>query len=194
MTHNTERQEVVAQITGRSVASIRHMQAHRYAPWFDEEFETGKHRRYSAQHALALVLAEMLTKQGITAEDASEFVRHHTEHVVRFLGKTEQGEAAEPESVIALYEGIEDSLTGPRWQKSLGFGGTDEVVQAVFASALARVGKTRERDNGRTLRNFGGTKLAVASIPEAYRVLKSRAKAAGFGIDGRRIYKLEAGE
>lgn len=194
MTHNTERQEVVAQITGRSVASIRHMQAHSYAPWFDEEFEAGKHRRYSAQHALALVLAEMLTKQGITAEDASEFVRHHTEHVVRFLDKTERGEAAEPESVIALYEAVEDSLTGPRWQKSVGLGGTDEDVLSAVKIVLARVGKTRDRDNGRTLRNFGGPHLAVASIPEAYRLLKLRAEAAGFGVDGRRIYKLETGE
>lgn len=194
MTFNTERQDVLAQITGRSVTAIRHMQAHGYTPWDDAEFAAGKHRRYSAQHATGLVVAEMLTKQGVTNEDAAEFVQAHSWHLNRFLDQIEQGEAVQQVFVAAFYEAVEDSLTGPRWIKVLPAGGSAEEVQAGVASTLARIGQIRETRDGRsTERTIAGPHLAVASIPEAYRLLKQRAEAAGFGIDGRRIYKLEAG-
>lgn len=195
MNHNTARQEVLAQITGRSVASIRHMQAHGYAPWDDAEFEPGKHRRYSAQHALALVLAEGLTKQGVSNEDASEFVQAHGSHATRFLDQVERGQTGEQEFVAAFYSAEEDSLTGQRWTKLVNAGGTAEEVLASVASTLARVGLTRETRNGRsTERTIAGPHLAIVSIQETYRLLKQRAEVAGFGIDGRRIYKLEQGE
>jgi DNA-binding transcriptional MerR regulator len=195
MNHNTARQEVLGLITGRSVASIRHMQAHGYAPWNDAEFEPGKHRRYSAQHALALLLAEILTKQGVSNEDASEFVQAHCSHATRFLDRVERGETGEQEFVAAFYSAEEDSLTGLRWTKLVNAGGTAEEVLASVASTLARVGLTRETRNGRTTeRTIAGPRVSVASIPEAYRLLKQRAEAEGYGIDGRRIYKLEQGE
>lgn len=194
MNHNNARQETLAMITGRSVASIRHMQAHDYAPWNDTEFEPGKHRRYSAYHALTLMLAEMLTKQGVSAEDASEFVRAHSNYVNIFLDQIERGEHVKQVFVAAFYLAEEDSLTdGARWTKVLNAGGSADEVLGAVARALDSFGKTRETRKGRTTeRTIAGPHLAVVSIPEIYRLLKHQAEAVGFGIDGRRIYNLEA--
>lgn len=195
MTFNTERQDVLAGITGRTVPAIRHMQAHGYTPWDDKEFEAGQHRRYSGKHALALILAEMLAQQGLTNEAAASFVKDHDFLVNRFLDQIERGETVDQAFVAALYMAEEDSMIGLRWTPVTPAGGSAEEIVNRVSGVLSRVGHTCETRNGRsTDRIIGGLRLAVVHIPESYRLLKKRALDAGFGIDGRRIYKLQAGE
>ena len=55
--------------------------------------------------------------------------------------------------------------------------------------AVGRESKTR---NGRSEeRVITGPSIAIVSIPETYRLLRARAEAAGFVVDGRRIFKIE---
>lgn len=192
MSNITVRQDVLSEITGCSVASIRHKQAHDYTPWPDGEFEEGKHRRYDGRHAVTIVLADQIAAQGVSNADASEFVRAHAARVNAFLDQIERGEVPEPVFVAAFYEAEEDSLTnGIRWTMVAPAGGTAEELVASVARCLSRVGQDRTTRKGRTVeRTVAGPRVAVASVGEAYRVVKARAEVAGYGIEGRRFYQL----
>lgn len=193
---STVRLSPLSEITGRPVEAIRNIQKADNAPWYEEDFPESPQRRYSAYHALGLILAEMLMAQGCTVALSGEVLRAHKVALNLFLDEVENSNPITPRFVLALQTAIEDEWTGPRWESTILSGsGTMEEVQAYIAKALSRVGNVMTTRKGRTKeRIIGGPWVATASIPEAYRLLKQRAKAAGYLIEGRDIFKIASDE
>ena len=196
MKQHTVRLAALAEITSRSRDIIRSMQNKKETPWDDEEFEQGQQRRYSGYHAISLVLAEILAAQGCTAAEAAEFVRNHKLPITLFLDEVENSAAATSRFVLAMKIGVEDEWAGFQWQSYTLMGaGTEEEVSNAISRAISGVGRVRETRKGRTSeRIVCGPWVAIASIPEAYRILRKRAENAGFLIDGRRIGRLASVE
>lgn len=192
----TIKQADLCKITGRTVDNIRHMQAHKYTPWDDTEFPPGKHRRYTGFHALTMILAEKLAEGGFTAASAAEFVNMQRRAIDKFLDMIEQGAVGEPLHVAAISELREDSMIGERWVPTLFWGtGTTEQLSDVFSSIIERAGTVHKTRQGKTTERCTGI-LKVASVPlaEAYRILKDRAEAAGYVVDGRKVHKIAEGD
>lgn len=194
MTRNTVRLADLASITGRTRDAIRALQNTGATPWDDEAFPKQGYRRYDGLHALTLVLQEMLTAQGISASQAAEFVNAQLANVERFLNELQTGDMT-PRFVAAIYVAEEDDF-GTQWLPVVywGTGTADELMDA-FAGELKATSKTVEkRGVAGTVRRIGGPHVSVAPISEAYRLLRHRAEAAGFMVDGRRIFRIEQGE
>lgn len=189
MNRGTVRLSDLSRITGRTPEGIRSLQKREWTPWDEDIFSEATQRRYDSTHALGLVLQEMLAAQGLTAEFAAEVLRGDAHNLSRFFGEVEAGQAMTPRFVAVLSVALQDDF-GVFWRPTLlaGMGTRDELANA-FRAALDATGRTREAPKG-TERQIGGPNVAVASINEAYRLLKSRAEAAGFAIDGRRILRL----
>ncbi|MCE6951693.1 hypothetical protein LAZ29_12220 [Cereibacter sphaeroides] len=171
----------LAGITGRSRDAIRNMQARGLLPWQDER-QQGAYRRFDGTHALALIVAEVLQSQNIPAVEVAEFVICQRHAVGAFLDAADAGAELPDLFVSAILRAVEDPNT-VQWMPVHGIHyGTDEELRDFFASELAMVGKTSAGK-----RIIGGPLVAVASLREAYRILRIRADAAGFAIMGRRI-------
>lgn len=178
-------------ITGRTRDAIRNMQNRGCTPWDDEALrQPGKVRRYSGEHALALVVCEMFEAQGFNVADAAEFVRAQSRVIALFLDELEQApQAPQPRFVVALLMAVSDGLTAARWEKQIPVGyGTKAETEDLIIGNLERVGREVATRQGATSKRYiGGPHVAVAPVAEAYRLLTERARAAGYVIEGRRI-------
>ena len=194
MTLNTVRLQSLADLTSRPRETIRNAIKLGAAPWDEAQFADTGQRRFTGFHALALVLAEGLMAQKVTMELAGEFVRAHEGAINLFLDEVTNGETITPRFVLALQRAVEDSWTGAGWEPVILFGtGTESEILSTIASELKRVGAVRENRGGVSERRvISGPWSATVSIPEAYRLLRIRAEAAGYLVDGRRIFKIAA--
>ncbi|MFC5738045.1 hypothetical protein [Sinirhodobacter huangdaonensis] len=193
MASTTVRLDPLSKITHRPKEAIRNIQKGKDAPWHDEEeFGDATQRRYTGFHALALVLAEMIGAQGCSVSLTGEFMRAHKSAINKFLDEIEGDLPPKPRFVLALQTAIEDEWVGITWQPMIlcGYGSVEEVESAI-AAEIAKVGRVIETRDGRVKdRVVGGPWIALASIPEAYRLLRQRAKAEGYMIEGRQIFKI----
>lgn len=196
MTTHTVRLADLASITGRTRDAIRALQNTGATPWDDEAFPEQGYRRYDGFHALTLVLQEMLTMQGISASQAAEFVNAQMANVERFLKELQTGDII-PRFVAAVYVAEEDDL-GTHWFPIVywGTGTTDELMDTLAGVLKSTSATVEKRRFGKevTVRQIGGPHVSVAPISEAYRLLRHRAEAAGFMVDGWRIFRIEKGE
>lgn len=192
MSPGTVRLQALSDLTRRPREAIRNAQKSGAAPWDEAEFEDAPQRRYDGFHALALVLAEGLMAQKCSMELAGEFVRAHEAAINLFLAEVAEGRPITPRFVLAMQRAIEDSWTGAVWEPVIliGTGTEDEVIRTIEAEIRA-VGSARETRGGKSERRMiSGPWIATVSIPEAYRLLRLRAEAAGFVVDGRRLFKI----
>ena len=193
MTLGTVRLQAVADITGRPKESIRNMQAQGIAPWPDDADRDVAQRRYDGTMALALVLVDTLMDQGCSLQVAGECVRNHSAVISLFLDEVENHQPVTPRFLAYIAHAVEDSLTGTAWVPVMvaGASGTEDELMGIIGAELAGAGKlTATRDGRTTRRHLGGLRIASMSIPEAYRLLRMRAKAEGYVVDGRAILKL----
>jgi hypothetical protein len=174
----------LAAITGRTTGTIRKMQNEAATPWDDDLFEKGKNRRYTGYHALTLVIAEMLALQGLSAAQASEVTLIQRANIETFLDEIEAGGPITARFVACISRARTRDhpiFTGLSWVPMMYWGyGTAEELRDVIASQIT--------DDVTDLSN--GPHVAAAPMASAYRILKGRAEAAGFLIDGRRILRL----
>lgn len=195
MSTNTVRLQDLSDIAARSREAIRNIQKGGSAPWNDaEEFKGTAHRRYSGYHALALVLAEMLMAQEMSVGSAGMFVREHEAIIRNFLDEVTAGAEVTPCFVLGVRRCVDDELFDrPMWMSVPGAcGGTLEEVSARIISELHLVGTYMvEFGDKRKDRVIAGPNIATASIPEAYRLLQTRARSAGFEVSGWDIIKAE---
>lgn len=183
----------LAAITGIAVHTIENLYRQNATPWPLDTVPRGRHHRYGAFHALAMVLHEMLRAQGLTHDEAGEAVRTQSNVLELFLGEIEGGAPVTPRFVALIREGQVDSWTGPRWCDThlAGYGTAEEIGDA-FRGALAHAGRVYQMENGRTVRNVSGPWMVVQSIPVAWDVLADRAATAGYRIRGRSIIPARA--
>lgn len=192
MLPGTVRLTALSDLTRRPREAIRNAQKAGAAPWDDTQFDEGTQRRYDAFHALGLLLAEALMAQKCSMDLAGEFVRAHALAINIFLDEVTAGVPIIPRFVLGMQRAVEDSWTGGGWEPVLLIGtGTLDEVQREICAVLSSVGnETVSRGGNSTKRIIGGPWIATVSIPEMYRLLKMRAEAAGFIVDGRRIFKV----
>jgi hypothetical protein len=184
----------LAAITRRTPDQIKALNRADCPLWTDADFPgatEGKRRRYDASHALRVLLVEALTSRGETTDRAVEAVTSQANVIDLFLSELAEGRA-QPRFILLLTMVEEDSMFGARFGHDVRGGyGTPEEIGAAITAGLARVGRTVETRDGRsTRRTIGGPFAAVASVNECFRLLKLRAEAAGYLIDGRRILPL----
>ncbi|SOC02185.1 hypothetical protein [Rhodobacter maris] len=197
MTKDTIRLQALAEITGRPREAIRNIQKSGDAPWNDaDDFGDAGQRRYTGRHALALVIAEVLAAQGVSVTVIGETVRAHSLALDKFLDEIENSMPCTPRFVLAMSNAIEDPFTGINWEPVALYGaGTLDEVQSTILDGLKRVGQVQKSGNGDfEYRCVAGPSISLASIPEAYRLLRARAKAAGYVVDGRSIFKISDSE
>lgn len=196
MSEFTVRLKAAANITQRSRESLRNGQKSADEPWYQDAFPEGQHRRYNGEHLLRLIIMEMLVKQGCEMALAAEFVRTQGGAVTLFLDEVEKFQPITGRFVWGLQVADEDSWTGTRFTPHLHLGaGTCNELVAHFQSALLSIGKIDPARDGRSeTRHIGGPWVAVASIPEAYRILKLRAADAKFVVDGIKILPFAESE
>ena len=184
-----------AEITRHTRDMIRNRENKGDAPWRDAAPDGGQ-RRYNAFHGTALILSEMLTAQGVSLADAGVCVRTQEAALSAVFKAINEGRP-EDRFVTAMYDCEEDPIAGPRWiltPYSLGAGTAEEIAAAV-ASSLGKVGQDLYMTSRYgPARRIGGPHLSVASVLEAYRLLKIRAKEAGYIVDGLDIHKIAKGE
>ena len=132
--------------------------------------------------------------QGCTVQLAGMFVRCHARAIELFLDEVSAGHSITPRFVLAMQRAVWDSWTGSTWEPVTLVGtGTAQEVADAYAGALNGVGSERETRGGRSDRRIiGGPWAATVSIPEMYRLLRQRAEAKGYVIDGRNIHKIAA--
>lgn len=179
------RQGELAEITGQTVTTIRHMQAHGYTPWDDGEFADGKHRRYNGLHALALIIVDLLKLQGVQVQAACDVVKDQIDTAKRFLDAIEAtGEA--PELYIARIGYLEESdKVGTRVTSYSNVGtGTKAELTGIINSCLGRLGQ-ESVEGWHTVRIIAGPYVNVVELREAYEFLRRRAFSAGFQLMGR---------
>lgn len=176
-------------ITGRTPDQLKNMGRLPTPPWEDDEFQEGKRRQYDASHALRLILMETLTEQGASMSGAAEAVSYQASAIARFLAAVEAHEPL-PALFVGHLRYKSEDRTGARWtSRSMGLTTAEEISEAV-AGVLSAMGTTT---TGRIPeRIVAGPSLAVASIGEGYRLLKERAAAAGYAVDGRSILRVVA--
>lgn len=178
-------------ITGRPRETIRNMTKADTLPWQDDAPGDGAQRRYDGFHALAMVATEILHTQGYSMAQAAEFVLSQQRLLSIFLAGIDEDAVPAALFVTAFSYPEEDSWTGFHWVPSLGGGGYSEDIIDRLTKDLDRVGETYETRKGRsTSRIVGGPHVATVFLPEAYRLLRQRAKAAGYLVDGSRIIRL----
>jgi hypothetical protein len=202
MKNTVRASDLAAILEHKSVATIQNPEKNGCAPYLNEEFEEGAQRRYNAEHGTKLVLVESLRAQGATVEHAGRVVRNNDRAIKKFFDEVTADLPVTPRFVLAMKVMVEDTITGTAWHNHdlHGYGTEAEVCEAI-ASEVKRIGIVREvnspnRDPAlpkRLERYVGGPWVVVQSIPEAYRLLKARAKAKGYIIDGRAIYKIAPG-
>lgn len=192
MSEFTVRLQDAANITQRSRESLRNGQKSADEPWYQDAFPEGQHRRYNGEHLLRLIIMEMLVKQGCEMAIAAQFVRSQGDAISLFLAEIADFSQPLDRFVWVLQVAHEDEWTGPRWDPRLPSGsGTKEELLIAFTEAVEATGKISGSRDGRSkIRQIGGPSLSVASIPEAYRLLKHRAKAAQFLIEGDRVIQI----
>lgn len=189
---NTVRASTLANILGHNTTStIQNPEKTGDAPYTDEDFDAGAQRRYSGEHALKLMLVECLRAQGCSVALAGEFVRSHATPIRMFLDEIEADKPITQRFVLAMQTMHEDSL-GSHWFATILAGsGTESEIIPTIAAAMQKVGTITKTYNGKLEeRAVGGPWVAMQSIPEAYRLLRQRARAKGHVIDGRSINKI----
>ena len=196
MSEFTVRLQDAANITQRSRESLRNGQKSADEPWYQDAFPEGQHRRYNGEHLLRLIIMEMLVKQGCEMALAAEFVRTQGKAVTLFLDEVENFQPITTRFVWAMQVADDDSWTGTRFTPYLHVGtGTRDELVAHFVSALDSIGKIAPtRDGQSEIRHIGGPWVAVASISEAYRLLKLRAANAKFLVDGIKVLPFAQAE
>jgi len=192
MKPGTVRLQAFSEITRRPREAIRNAQKFGQTPWDDTKFENDSQRRYDGFHALAAVLAEGLMAQNCSMQLAGEFVRGHEKAISLFLEEVTENRPITPRFVLAMQRGTECSLLGPAFEPVflVGYGTAEEVSDAITGE-ISRVGTVNKTRDGRSEKRIvSGPWSAIVSIPEAYRLLRQRAEAAGYVVDGRRIFKI----
>ena len=193
MNPGTVRLQVLSDITGRPREAIRNAQKADAAPWNEDDFAEGQHRRFNGFHALALVLSEGLLAQRCSMEQAGEAVRANEGAINLFLDEVAEATEITPRFIMAMQIAIEDSWhNAPRWEQVIATTtGTADEIQKEISRYVARVGQVVTTRSGRSEeRVIGGPNISIVSIPEMYRLLRQRAEAAGYIVDGRRILKI----
>lgn len=191
---NTVRASTLAAIMGHNTAApIQNPEKSGDAPYCDDDFGKGLQKHFTGAHALKIMLVEGLRAQGCSVALAGERVRAHASPVKMFLDEIEADKPITQRFVLAMQTAAEDSLTGvTRWWPSIvpETGTQDEVIET-FASAVRQIGTISLARKGLTEeRKVCGPWAAIQSIPEAYRLLRQRARAKGYVIDGRSINKV----
>lgn len=193
MTTGTVRLQAFADLTGRSRETIRNAQKAHAEPWSERDFAKGAaQRQYTGFHALAEVLKEGLMAQNCSSQAAGFQVRIQASAIRAFLKEITEDLPVTQRFVIALQVGVEDDWLGPVWRQSVlgGYGTTEEMLDFITAE-INRMGTISETRNGKTSeRVICGPSIAMASIPEAYRLLRLRARNAGYRVEGYQIYKI----
>ena len=185
----------LAKILGMNTATpIHNAEANDQAPYWETDYSAGGQRRYTGEHALAWLLAELLRGQGLSVGMAGAAVARHSKVIALFLNDVEAQQPSEHLFVLDILFCVEDSLTGGhRWESQGSYGDTQASVQGQMVVALGRAGEVVSTRNGRTQeRKVAGPWVAVASIPEAYRLLCQRAREAGYVVAGRSVLKIAA--
>lgn len=188
MPDHTVRLADFAEITGRPRETIRNLTKAGALPWEDYKAD-GQQRRYTGEHALNMVIAEMLNMGGASLPEAGEAVRLQRKAVRAFLEAVEEGTDPGPRFVVVSWVFEERAALGGAVQKmtyARPSDGTAEDLQTHFGSVLSSLG----HDWGGS-RNIGGG-LVIQSVNEAYRVLQARAEQNGFQVHGREIIKVDA--
>ena len=188
----TIRASTLASILGHNTsAPIQNPERTADAPYTDEDFGDGAQRRYSGEHALKLMVVECLRAQGCSVASAGEFVRCHATPIKMFLDEIEADKPVTQRFVLAMQTLHEDTL-GSHWFATILAGtGTEAEIIRTIAAAMQKVGTITKIYNGKhEERAVGGPWVAMQSIPEAYRLLRQRARAKGYVIDGRSINKI----
>ena len=167
-------------------------------PWDASEFPQGQHRRFDGSHALAWVLLEMLNAQGVDMATSAQAVFSQRGSLGRFMDALDQSQPQPPFFVASISVAEEEHRNGELWVSRWlpTFAGViltaDDLSQFV-AEEIAKTGRVTEfPEKHRTVRRIGGPRVAIASITEAYRLLRQRAELAGFVIDGRKIHRIIA--
>lgn len=193
MTTGTVRLQAFADLTGRSREAIRNAQKAHAEPWSASDFTKGAaQRQYTGFHALAEVLKEGLMAQNCSSETAGFHVRIQSMAIKAFLKEITEDTPITQRFVIALQVGVEDDWLGPVWrQNGLGSYGTTEEILAFITAEINHMGKVSETRNGKTSeRVICGPSIALASIPESYRLLQLRARNAGYVVNGYHLAKI----
>lgn len=181
----------LAEITGRPRETIRNMTKAAQLPWGHDLTADGRHRRFNAEHALALVVQDLFLMQGLSLAGAAEAVRAVYHTVEDFMDAEEAARPARHAVIATVTHAEEDSTTGLRWYVHHVAGSADDIAD-VLRRRMLGAGRVEETRGGRaTERNLGLVRVASVNLREAFRVLGQRAEAAGFRIDGRRIVKID---
>lgn len=182
----------LAEVAGTTRDAVRNMQNFQRTPWPEDGKPAGTHRRYDAGHALRIVLMEMLVAQGLTQATAAEDLQSQSFVIDRFVAAQDAHRQIAPLFVYSLRVAHEDTWTGPRWTPTVGGTGTAEEILDFVRFAFDRTGHERPDEDhpDRVTRQIGGPWLAVAPLAEAWRLLRYRARRAGYAIDGRRIVRV----
>lgn len=177
----------LARICGTTTDSLRNRTRDGLLPWWEDRREEGKHRRFDGEHALLLVIADVLIAQGIGQGFAAEVVRANHKVVARFLDEIAAGLPAEERFIAAAKVCEESEGERPLWLPHVipWSGSADEIV-GFLAKALANTGRTW-MERGRIVRRVAGPTLAIAPVRECYLRLKAQAAAEGFRLEGRVI-------
>ncbi|MFD1193348.1 hypothetical protein ACFQ3C_01520 [Seohaeicola saemankumensis] len=194
---HTVRLTALAEISGRTRDTIRALQNRQITPWDDTEFaDQPGYRNYTGLHALTLVLAEMLSGMNIHADRAAELVRDNLHVVNKFLDGIDKGKGVQPLFIANIVTLEFDSWVGRNWKETeLLSTGTFEEIANTFAAKGELAGQEKQTRGGRSIeRSTGVINVAVVALAEAYLILKERAEAAGFVLDGRKIYKIKDAE
>jgi len=195
MGDGTVKLQELADASGRSRNIIRNRQNKRDQPWNEDGREDGERRSYSGLHAVALVIDELLVKQGFQSAQAAECIRAQEANIRLSLDEIMQGQEPAPRVVAAIAEVVEDSWVGLRVDLQPYFGdGSVEALQAAIAIRLGGMGRAVQTRGERSTERKVGAQLAVASILEAYRIAQDRAQAAGFRIEGYSLSRAAGGE
>lgn len=181
----------LANVTGWTREAIRNMSRDGSAPWWEEDFPEGQHRRFNGEHALALVVQSILIEQGLTAAVAGEAVR---EQIGAIRAAIEAADAQKdlPRTLIASVQVCEDhEITGFCWVPIARGGGYEPDDLVLEVTRLIGSNGSVSRQGKYIVRQVAGPRVASIPVAEAYLILCHRALASGYRIDGRSIIRAD---
>jgi hypothetical protein len=173
----------MAAITGRTLDQLKGFG--RFTPplWDDSDFEAGKRRRYDASHALAVVLVEVLTARGEPMASAVRTVSDQRGVIEAFFS-----DMSVPRFVMTMATVIKRP-GGPRSFEEQAFAwyGTPDEVADQIKGALAQAVRYHHTGHGAAV---SAIYAQIASVGDAYDLLRERARVAGYRIEGRNILQI----
>lgn len=191
MKAGTVRLMAFAEITGATRDSIRNIQKTGDTPWDDSDFPEEGQRRYTGYHALARVMADLLHAQGFAMSLAAEVVRAHTSCLRQFLDAISNGQTSPDLAVAGMIMTEFDEWAGYSSMPFLNAGGSPSDIEDNFRRQLALLGTTTTH-RGRKVTVVYGPQSAVVPVAMAYRILRDRARTAGYIVDGYEIFAVES--